>query len=69
VIASVGFARLTDKFDLPEKLINLFPSVVCMRQSSFSADPDFWPALIAMIAETAIIFMIGNLYFRKTDIN
>ena len=69
VIASMGFVRLADKFNLPEKLINLFPSVVCMRQSSFSADPDFLPGLLAMIAETAIVYMIGNLYFRKTDIN
>ena len=69
VIGSIGIAALCGKYDLPDMLLNLLPSVVCMRQSSFAADPDFWPGLLAMIAETVIVYTLGSLYFRKTDIN
>ena len=69
VIGSMGIAALSGKYDLPDMLLNLLPSVVCMRQSSFAVDPDFWPGLLAMIAETVIVYMLGSLYFRRTDIN
>lgn len=69
ILIGIGYASLTTDHDLPEKLLNLFPTVVCMRQSSFAVDPDFWPGMLAMIAETVIVFVIGMLYFRKTDIN
>ena len=69
VLAGVGYAALASKYQLPEKLFNLFPSVVCMRQSSFAVDPEFWQGMLLMLAETAIVFVIGILYFRKTDLN
>lgn len=68
MLLGIGYAMMTD-YGLPEKLVNMFPTIVCMRQSSFVVDPDFWPGMLAMIAETVLVFIIGMLYFRKTDIN
>ena len=70
MFSGIGYATLAGKYDLPEKLTILFPTDVCMSMSSsFAVDSDLIPALCTMLAETAIVFLAGILYFRKTDFN
>lgn len=70
MLSGIGYATLAGKYDLPEKLTILFPTDVCMSMgSSFAVDSDFLPALCVMLAETAVVFLAGIMYFRKTDFN
>ena len=70
MFAGIVYATLAGEYNLPEKLTILFPTDVCMSMSSsFAVDSDFLPALCAMLAETAALFLAGILYFRKTDFN
>ena len=70
MFAGIVYATLAGEYNLPEKLTILFPTDVCMSMSSsFAVNSDFLPALCAILAETAALFLAGILYFRKTDFN
>ena len=65
--------------ELPHKVGYFLPTFVCMNIEN-SGVPDgivtngvvstysFLPALGAMVLETAIVFICGMIYFRKTDL-
>ena len=76
ILASIGLSATKD---FPQKLGYFLPTFVCMNIKNFGvpdsivsnglvADFSFLPALGAMVLETAIVFLIGLLYFRKTDL-
>ena len=69
ILAGVGISVLAARGDIPEKLICLFPTAACMRLGSFSVDPLTLPSVIAVIAETALVFILGMEFLRRTDIN
>ncbi|MBP0967891.1 MAG: hypothetical protein J5722_09670 [Oscillospiraceae bacterium] len=69
MILGISAAQMLPEYDVPAEMINLFPTAVCMRQSSFAVDPDLGLAVAALIAESVMIFLLGMMYFRKTDLN
>ena len=69
MLLGIGYAESADTYNLPEKLSVLFPTVVCMRQSSFAVDPELLTAVVVMLAETLLVFLFGMMYFRQTDLN
>ena len=69
ILAGVGVSVLALRTVLPEKLLCLFPTAVCMRLDSFTADSLSLPGGIIMAAEILLVFLIGMVYFCRTDIN
>lgn len=76
ILASIGVAALKE---FPEKLGYFLPTFVCMNIKNYGV-PDsivtngvvwnysFLPAFGAMVLETALVFICGMLYFKKTDL-
>lgn len=70
---------LSMKENLPKAAFYFLPTAVCMNLDSFDVPENallanmtgfsFLPAAAAMLFETAVVFISGVLYFRKTDIN
>ena len=69
MILGISAAQMLPEYDVPAEIINLFPTAVCMRQSSFAVDPDLTLGATGLVVETVIVFLLGMLYFRKTDLN
>ena len=69
ILAGVGISVLVSRKEIPEKLLCLFPTAMCMRLSSFAVDPLLLPSVIAAAAEASLVFIIGLVYFCRTDIN
>ena len=69
ILAGVGVSVLALRTSLPEKLLCLFPTAVCMRLSSFGVDSLALPGAAVVILETVIVFAAGMAYFCRTDIN
>lgn len=80
VLAGVGLMNLNN---IPKALYYFAPTAVCMQLNSFGIQENnlfmeienfgmsfhFLPAAAAMLFETALVFTIGILYFRKTNLN
>ena len=68
ILLGVGASVLALRGNLPEKMLALFPTAACMRLSSFEIDSLTLPGTAVAAVETAVVFFIGMLYFRKTDL-
>ncbi len=69
MLLGIAASEMISEYDLPAEMINLFPTAVCMRQSCFAVDPDLTLGVTGLVVETVIVFLLGMLYFRKTDLN
>ena len=69
IIAGVGVNTLAMKNDVPDGITALFPTAIGMRLTGFEVESLLAPAMVTVLAEIAIVFILGLLYFYRTDIN